>query len=92
MALKVERVCVLPLKLREWVFQERRRVHNFRHYWEVNENGKTPSNSFNIEISDGISKNYFGEILVTESNIEWAEQCMINKVILLGSLAMKAIR
>lgn len=53
------------------------------------ERWKTPSNSFNIDISDDISKNHFGEILVSESNLEWAEQCLRSKDIILGSLAMK---
>lgn len=69
MALKVESVCVLPLKLREWVFQEGRELTISDITEKSNENGKTPSNSLNREISDDIGKNYFGEILVTESNL-----------------------
>lgn len=53
---------------------------------------KIPSKSFNIEISEDISKNHFGEILVSESNLEWGEQCLRSKDTLLDSLAMKVNR
>lgn len=56
------------------------------------ESWETPSKSFNIEIRDDISRNHFGEILVSESNLEWVEQCLRSKDILLGSLAMKVNR
>ena len=56
------------------------------------ESWKTSSNSFNIEISGDISKNHFDEILVSESNLEWPEQYLRSKDILLGSLTMKANR
>ena len=71
MALKEGKTCVLSLKVRECVFQEEFTVSNATE--RPSENKKTINSCFNIEISGGIGKNYFGEILVTKSNLEWVE-------------------
>lgn len=44
-----------------------------------------------IEINGDSSKNYFGEVLMIESNLEWAEQWseVRSEEIILSSLAMK---
>lgn len=57
-----------------------------------NNNWKTRNNSFNLEINGDSSKNYFGGVLMIESNLEWAEQYLRSKEILLSSLAMKVYR
>lgn len=47
--------------------------------------------TFKIEINGDISSNHFDEVLVIEPNLEWVEQCLRSKEILLSSMVMKAI-
>lgn len=47
--------------------------------------------TFKIKINGDISRNHFGEVLVIEPNLEWVEQCLRSKEILLSSMVMKPI-
>lgn len=89
MASKVGRTCVLSLKIRKWVFQERGRV---QFQMLLKDPVKIEKSSVTILTkcsNSDISKNYLGEILVTESNLEWVESWLRSKEIILSCMAMK---
>lgn len=48
--------------------------------------------TFKIEINGNISKNHFDDVLVTESNLEWVEQCLRSKEVLLSNMVMNQYR